>query len=172
MYKIIFDNGISYEGDLKRPTLDLFLSWWNDFKYYADSSYDYYLVGGFINKSLTKDIDIIVVGDIKENLYTILYQGMRIGYKKDILVDIVYASSLEFPPSYYKIRCFNNISSGQINNLKNKNYKGIDIGGGLYKFEYKDVKKSKDYKRRSEYKNKYIEINKFINGKRDRGKLL
>ena len=71
-----------------------------------------------------------------------------------------------------KIRCFNNISSGQVNNLKNKNYKGINIGGGLYKFEYKDVKKSKDYKRRSEYKNKYIEINKFINGKRDRGKLL
>ena len=172
MYKIIFDNGISYEGDLKRPTLDLFLSWWDDFKHYADSSYDYYLVGGFINKSLTKDIDVIIVGDIKENLYSILYQGMYIGYKKDILVDMMYASSLEFTPDYYKIRNFNEISSGQINNLKNKNYRGTDIGGGLYKFEYKDIAKSKDYKRRSEYKNKYIEINKFINVETNRNKLL
>ena len=169
---IIYDNGISYQGNLKTPNVNLFVDWWQDFKKIIDNNYKYYLVGGFINKEITKDIDIIIVGKQNKNLYNILYEGMHLGYKKDILIDMMYVSSLEFPADYYKIRCFNNISSGQINNLKNKSYKGISIGGGLYKFEYEDVTKIKDYKGRSKYKNKYIEINKFINVEINRNKLL
>ena len=67
-YKYELNNGLLTSGRWAKPSKKSFLQWWKDFSSFNVHNYQYYLVGGFINKEETKDVDIVVTG--KVNVFT------------------------------------------------------------------------------------------------------
>ena len=63
----------------KKPTLKKLIKWWKAFSDFNVHGYEYYLVGGFINKQKTKDIDIVVTGNVRDDLGIILTLGKMLG---------------------------------------------------------------------------------------------
>tara|TARA_Y100000004_G_C8906424_1_gene408927 strand:+ start:473 stop:979 length:507 start_codon:yes stop_codon:yes gene_type:complete len=159
----------------KKPTLKKLIKWWKVFSSFNVHRYDYYLVGGFINKQKTKDIDIVVTGDVKDDLSIILTLGKMLGEKDDILIDMFWSDVLDpFPNNEYKplikIRNFNKLKITRNNKTKIYDYGGTKISDDLYKTIYKipnkGILKGKDYK------NKFIKIQEYIDGTRNRSSLL
>ena len=72
----------------KIPTNEALDIWWNDFKNINTKGYEFYIVGGFLNKNKTKDIDILVKGPIKKVLREVLELGRMLGEQENILIDI------------------------------------------------------------------------------------
>ena len=149
----------------KKPTLKKLIKWWKLFSNFNIHNYDYYLVGGFINKEKTKDIDIVVIGDIQKDLDVILTLAKMIGEKHNILIDIFWQDKLYNHDNYKpikRVRNFNRLKITKNNRTKIYDYGGTQIDDNLfasyYKQPYVDYIKSKDYK------NKYIKIQDYING--------
>ena len=72
----------------KKPSIKDLKKWWKIFSDFNIHDYEYYLVGGFINKEKTKDIDIVVTGPVDNKLSIIITLAKMIGEKDDILIDM------------------------------------------------------------------------------------
>ena len=86
----------------KRPTDEALNIWWNDFKKFDIKGYKFYIVGGFLNKNKTKDIDILVKGPIKKELREVLELGRMLGEQENILIDIFWSNRVHKHPNYTK----------------------------------------------------------------------
>ena len=159
----------------KKPTLKKLIKWWKAFSDFNIHNYEYYLVGGIINKKKTKDIDVVVTGNVRDDLGIILTLGEMLGEKDNILIDIFWSDVLDpFPNGEYKplvkIRNFNKLKITKNNKTNIYDYGGTKISDDLYKTIYKipnkGILKGKDYK------NKYVKIQDYINGTTDRNSLL
>jgi hypothetical protein len=171
-----YDNGITFDKKFNKPTTELFLKWWERFSLFNIHDYEYYLVGGFINKKETKDIDIIVKGDINDKLKPILNLAKKTGLKDGLLIDMFWCNNFYDHKNYKpikKIRNFNQmkITRGDlVPKTYTHNYGGKEILKGLFETSYE--KPSKDYFKGKKYKNKYIKIKDFIDGTTNRNSLL
>ena len=178
MAKREYDNGITFDKKFNKPTTELFLKWWERFSLFNIHDYEYYLVGGFINKKDTKDIDIIIQGNINKKLRLILNLAKLIGLKDGLLIDMFWSDVLDpFPDGKYKplvkIRDFNEIKITRgdlVPKTYTHNYGGKEILKGLFETSYE--KPSKDYFKGKKYKNKYIKIKDFIDGTTNRNSVL
>lgn len=153
----------------KKPTLKKLIKWWKTFSNFNIHNYEYYLVGGFINKEKTKDIDIVVIGDIQKDLSIILTLAKMLGEKDDILIDIFWQDKLYNFNKYEatkRIRNFNKLKITRNNKTKVYDYGGVEVLDGLFMSDYKNP--YRDYDKGVDYKNKYIKIQDYINGTRDR----
>ena len=78
------------------PTFEVFNKWYSKWTSTNNlSGYEIYLVGGFAEKLMnplheTSDVDIVLKGDINnyKTLKSILNNGMSIGFKHNLLIDI------------------------------------------------------------------------------------
>jgi len=176
MAKREYDNGVVFDKRWVKPTTELFLKWWEMFSLFNVHDYEYYLVGGFINKKDTKDIDIIIQGNINKKLRLILNLAKLIGLKDGLLIDMFWCDNFYDHKNYKpikKIRNFNQmkITRGDlVPKTYTHNYGGKEILKGLFETSYE--KPSKDYFKGKKYKNKYIKIKDFIDGTTNRNSLL
>ena len=153
----------------KKPTLKKLIKWWKTFSDFNIHNYEYYLVGGFINKEKTKDIDIVVIGDIQKDLSVILTLAKMLGEKDDILIDIFWCDGFYDHKNYKpikRVRNFKELKITKNNKTKIYDYGGTQISDGLFASYYE--KPYVDYIKSKNYKNKYIKIQDYINGTRDR----
>jgi hypothetical protein len=174
-FKYEYDNGIVLNKKWGKPNINSFLNWWKTFSSFNVHNYEYYLVGGFINKKKTKDIDIVIVGDITTELYSILTLAKVIGFKNNILVDMFWSDVLDpFVNNTYKplvkVRNFNEIKITKNNKTNTYNYGGKKLLPGLFKNYYKEP--DNNILKGKKYKNKYIKIKDFINGTTNRDSIL
>ena len=176
MAKREYDNGVVFDKRWVKPTTELFLKWWEMFSLFNIHDYEYYLVGGFINKKDTKDIDIIIQGNINKKLRLILNLAKLIGLKDGLLIDMFWCDNFYDHKNYKpikKIRNFNQmkITRGDlVPKTYTHNYGGKEILKGLFETSYE--KPSKDYFKGKKYKNKYIKIKDFIDGTTNRNSVL
>ena len=166
--KYEYDNGISTTKPFKKANKKNLLLWWEKFKLHDIYNYNYYIVGGFLNKQKTKDVDIVVIGDIKKDLYSILTLAKKIGFEYNILIDIFWCDGFYDHTNYKPIKKIKNFSKLKITK-RNKtiiyNYGGKEILKGLFETNHKQP--PKDYYKIKNYKNKYIKIQDYINGTRN-----
>ena len=144
-YKYEYDNGIVFNEKFTKPNNDLLLKWWKEFSSFDVHDYDYYLVGGFINKENTKDIDI--------------------GVKDNLLIDMFWCNTFYDHKNYSpqkRIRNFNEVKITKNNNTNVYNYGGVKIADNLFASYYDQP--YVDYNKSENYKNKYIKIQDYING--------
>jgi len=163
-FKYEYDNGIVLNKKWDKPDINSFLNWWKTFSSFNIHDYEYYLVGGFINKKKTKDIDIVVVGDITTELYSILTLAKIIGFKNNILIDIFWQDKLYNHDNYKpikRIRNFNKVKITKNNKTNTYSYGGKKLSPGLFENNY--IKPYVDYNKSKDYKNKYENIKDFIN---------
>ena len=149
----------------KKPSVQDLKKWWKTFNDFNIHDYEYYLVGGFINKEKTKDIDIVVTGPVDNKLSIIITLAKMIGEKDDILIDMFWQDKLYNFNKYEsvkRIRNFNKLKITKNGNTKIYNYGGKEVLDGLFLSKYK--KPYKDYIKGLDYKNKYIKIQDYING--------
>ena len=165
-YKYEYDNGIVFNKRFIKPNNNLFLKWWKEFSSFDVHDYNYYLVGGFIGKQKTKDIDIIVNGEVNEKLRFILSLARKLGSKDNLLVDMFWQDkfyNFDKYESVKRIRNFNKIKITRNNRTRVYDYDGVEVLDGLfmsdYKNPYRDYSKSQNYKN-----NKHIKIQDYING--------
>jgi len=157
----------------KKPNKKDLKKWWKLFSDFNIHDYDYYLVGGFINKKQTKDIDIAVQGPIDNKLSVILTLAKMIGEKYNILIDIFWVDKMYDFDNYQptkRIRNFNKLKITRNNKTKVYDYGGVEVLDGLFMSDYKNP--YRDYYKGIDYKNKYIKIQDYINGTTDRNSLL
>ena len=149
----------------KKPTLKKLIKWWKAFSDFNVHNYEYYLVGGFINKEKTKDIDIVVIGDIQKDLSVILTLAKMLGEKDDILIDIFWCDGFYDHTNYKpikRVRNFNKLKITKNNKTKIYDYGGTQIDDSLFASYYEQP--YVDYIKSKNYKNKYIKIQDYING--------
>lgn len=163
--KYEYDNGISTTKPFKKANKKNLLLWWEKFKLHDIYNYNYYIVGGFLNKQKTKDVDIVVIGDIKKDLYSILTLAKKIGFEYNILIDIFWQNKLYNHDNYKpikRVRNFNKLKITKNNKTKIYDYGGTQISDGLFASYYEQP--HIDYIKSKNYKNKYIKIQDYING--------
>lgn len=151
----------------KKPSIVDLKKWWKTFSDFNIHDYEYYLVGGFINKDKTKDVDIVVTGPIDEKLSIIMTLAKMIGEKDNILIDMFWSDVLDpFPDGKFKthsrVRNFNKLKITRLGTTKIYNYGGTEILDGLYKTIYE--KPDENLLKGKDYKNKHIKIQDYING--------
>ncbi len=146
-----------------RPTREAVEVWWNSFKdtKYLDQ-FKIWIGGGVLEETTTWDLDIIITGQFKypADLKHVLDEGIRIGLKHWMLVDIKWKDNLwedEFQP-FKQIRSFNEIEKSTPEKHIIKKYKGVEIYPGLFQHEYK--KPTKTYK----FSKKMIDEGKYTFG--------
>ena len=164
-YKYEYDNGIVFNKRFTKPNKNLFLKWWKEFSSFDVHDYDYYLVGGFINKENTKDIDIVVNGDVNKKLSSVLSLAKQLGVKDNLLIDMFWCNTFYDHKNYSpqkRIRNFNKIKITRNNKTKIYDYGGVEVLDGLFMSDYKNP--YRDYNKSENYKNKYIKIQDYING--------
>ena len=137
----------------KKPTPEGVAYWWNDFKKTPHlDDYEVYICGAVLEGiDNTWDLDVVITGDIKyhNELKFILDEGIRIGLKYWMLVDIVWTSRIidsineGFKP-HTAIRSFN---KSKMFRDKELSYDKIskEIYPGLYQREL--LKENKSFKK-------------------------
>ena len=164
-YKYEYDNGIVFNEKFTKPNNDLLLKWWKEFSSFDVHDYDYFLVGGFINKENTKDIDIVVNGEVNKKLSLVLSLAKQLGVKDNLLIDMFWCNTFYDHKNYSpqkRIRNFNEVKITKNNNTNVYNYGGVKIADNLFASYYDQP--YIDYNKSENYKNKYIKIQDYING--------
>ena len=147
----------------KIPTDEALDIWWNDFKNLNTKGYEFYIVGGFLNKNKTKDIDILVKGPIKKELREVLELGRMLGEQENILIDIFWSNRVHKHPNYTKekrIRTFTQSRTNINGFITEKYFGGKEILRGLYLNEYE--KPQNDYFKCREYKNRSVKVEDYL----------
>ena len=134
----------------KKPTPEAVYNWWQEFKHTPHlEEYDVYICGAVLEGiENTWDVDIVLHGDIRyhNELKFILDEGIRIGLKNWILVDIKWASEVfDFINDGFKphsvIRSFNKFKMFSDKKL-NHNKKVKEIYPGLFQKELLEENKA------------------------------
>ena len=130
----------------ERPTHEAVRVWWDSFKEtkYLDQ-FEFWIGGGVLEETKTWDVDIFITGQFKypADLKHVLDEGIRIGLKHWILVDIRWKDNLwedEFQP-FKQIRSFNEIEKSTPEKHILRKYKGTEIYPGLFQNVYKKPNK-------------------------------
>ena len=134
-----------------RPTREAVEVWWNSFKdtKYLDQ-FEIWIGGGVLEETTTWDLDIIITGQFKypADLKHVLDEGIRIGFKHWLLVDIVWQDKVVFPyltfEPFKRIRNFNEVEKQTNEEHILKKYNGIEIYPGL--FQQQNDKPTKSFK--------------------------
>tara|TARA_R100001530_G_scaffold135997_2_gene114815 strand:+ start:988 stop:1500 length:513 start_codon:yes stop_codon:yes gene_type:complete len=160
-----YDNGISfYKNWNKFVDKKQVLDWWEDFSSFNIHNYEYYIVGGFINKEKTKDLDVVITGQINKELNYILSLARLIGIKYKLFVDIRYKSNVD-SYDFFHIKNYKKLDIFKNNKLiKTWDWGGEHIGDNLYRKDYteNDIKNHDILKKNITNKNKYIKIKDFV----------
>ena len=147
----------------KKPTFEAVYSWWNEFKKTPHlEDYEVYICGAVLEDvKNTWDVDIVRKGDIRypNELKFILDEGIRIGLKYWLLVDIKWASKVfDFINEGYQphsiIRSFNKFKMYKDKEIKTTIY-NEEIYPGLFKKELKKEPNSFKWGRKMINKGKY-----------------
>lgn len=164
-YKYELNNGLTKNGRWAQPSKKSFLQWWDDFSNFNVHNYQYYLVGGFINKEKTKDVDIVVTGEVNDQLYYVMKLAQEMGVKHNLMIDIFWQDKLydfkKWTP-IKRIRNFDQCTITRNNKPFPKQYGGVEVLKMLFENNYK--KPYRDYIKGINCKNKYIKIKDFVNG--------
>jgi len=87
----------------KRPTMMNVSDWWKEFSFEVGvEDFDFWMVGSFAEKTFgvyngfPNDFDVVVTGDISstKKLKRVMDTAVRIGFDKQILVDIMWTSHI------------------------------------------------------------------------------
>lgn len=163
-----YDNGVEFNKDWSGYVdKKNFLYWWKDFSSYNIHNYEYYLVGSFINKTQARDVDLIVTGDIKEDLSYILSLARIKGAENKIMIDVKYQNKIDEYPfftikNYYKRDTYRNEEF-----CKSSIWGGYHWKEDLYRKDYDSIdqiKKHPHLKRNLTNKVKKIKIQDYIDG--------
>ena len=152
-----------------RPTTEAVLVWWDKFKEtkYLDQ-FEVWVCGGFLEGTETWDVDIILTGEFKypANLKHVLDEGIRLGFKHWLLMDIVWQDKVVFPyltfEPFRRIRNFNEVEKLTPTEHVLKKYKGVEIYPGLFQQQNDKPTKSFEFAQKMIKEGKYtLGIQKF-----------
>jgi|TARA_B100000780_G_scaffold83508_1_gene57081 hypothetical protein len=151
---------ISTSRPWERPTTEAVLVWWNSFKEtkYLDQ-FEVYIAGGTIEGTQTWDVDIILTGNFKypDDLKYVLDEGIKIGFKHWLLVDIVWQDKIydkTFLP-HKRISNFNEVEKIRGEEHIIKKFEGEEIFPGLFQNKYTKPNKSFKWRQKMEKEGKY-----------------
>tara|TARA_Y100000034_G_C6866733_1_gene395148 strand:+ start:407 stop:940 length:534 start_codon:yes stop_codon:yes gene_type:complete len=153
----------------ERPHEFLIKRWYNDYSKYFKDEYKMYIGGGVSQGIETWDLDICLLGEIKDysRLKDLLDTGIRLGFEHLMLVDIfwqdrIYSISKPFEP-FVKIRSWENckkIRDGIVEVDYTPDAEKIE--GDLWKTTYLDPPHNFIYSQKMFNEGKYTEENKLI----------
>lgn len=173
---------ISTTTPWKRPTMVSVSDWWKEW-YYTVGVEDYkvYLVGSFAEKLFGVysgqiwDVDILLMGDIKnpKGLKTIMDEAIRIGFQKQLLVDIMWSSHIvdpyEFKP-YSMVRNAKSFVKKLSDDVEQKTFYGDEeytLDDGLIQYVYYDMppmhRKNLHRRDNAEYLGTIVDLKDFFN---------
>jgi|TARA_B110000438_G_C15721727_1_gene610148 hypothetical protein len=134
-----------------RPTHEAISVWWESFKETKHlDQFEVWICGGALEGTETWDVDIILTGESKypADLKYVLDEGIRIGFKHWLLVDIVWQDKVVFPyltfEPFRRIRNFNEVEKQTNEEHMLRKYNGVEIYPGLY--QQQNDKPTKSFK--------------------------
>ena len=102
----IFIDG-KYYSNIEKPTIQKVEKWWKLLNESVNTdNYDFYIVGSFLFVDNPKDLDVVVTGEINDNLGLILKTAQEIGGDLNMYVDIFHKTCADYNPyEDYILRC-------------------------------------------------------------------
>lgn len=171
MYTFKFNNGLFINEDFcNHEYKERFITWWDKFSKTDISGYEFILCGGFLNKEYTKDIDIVMLGDLNQKVKNIQDNAQRIAFDLKIWVDIFWQDKLynfdKFEP-IKRVRNYNEQTkhaeyADGSSYTRIRNYGGKKILDGLY--EFNRDKPNRYYKNGKAYAVNHVKLQDYING--------
>jgi len=145
-----------------RPSYEAVAVWWEDFQKtkYLDQ-FDVWICGGIVEGTETWDVDVILTGEFKypADLKHVLDEGITIGFKRWLLIDIVWQDKIvdpikKFHP-YKRIRNFNEIEKQTLEEHIFRKYEGEEIYPNLFQQKFHKPGKSIKFARKMIKEGKY-----------------
>lgn len=153
-----------------RPNHEAVVAWWEDFQKtkYLDQ-FEVWICGGFLEGTKTWDVDIILTGDYRypADLKHVLDEGIKIGFKRWLLVDIVWQDIINWQilhqtynentpfDKFKRIRNFNEVEKQMMDDYFFKEYNGVEIYPGLFQSEINEPPNSFKYSQKMFKEGKY-----------------